>query len=273
MSKTSRDQLDQEEKAPSLLSWPFRQASWFLRKYVLWPASDSFRRIVGAVGNFFGSFRYRSPFAYIGATLAVTVTAGAVAAAFYFYKQSEEAPVAPVVAQAPNQPTDTVVAPTADAPVADQAATTDDGTLQGVVPSFNTAGKQKGGGNGGGGSQAEPTASLVKPSEVPDSKPLRVAHRFASTFVKYEVGEKNAAKQLNRTSTAKLSRELRKNPPKLPANGKVPKATVMNVVKGTKNGDRLAVSVSLMRSGAASELRLGLTRSDSAGWQVSEVRG
>jgi hypothetical protein len=46
----------------------------------------------------------------------------------------------------------------------------------------------------------------------------------------------------------------------------------MNVVAGEKDGDRMAVSVSLMRSGATSELRLGMTRTDGQ-WLVSEVRG
>lgn len=47
----------------------------------------------------------------------------------------------------------------------------------------------------------------------------------------------------------------------------------MNVVKGEKKKDRMDVSVSLLRSGATSELRLGLTRTESGAWQVSEVRG
>ncbi|MDQ2622763.1 MAG: hypothetical protein M3Y45_06960 [Actinomycetota bacterium] len=280
MSKSSRDRYDQPEKVPGRLAWPFLQAAWIVRKYVLWPVADSFRGIFRGIGNatggFFRAFRYRSPFAYIGATLAVTVTAGAVAAAFYFYKQSEEAPVSPVVAQAPVQPVDTVVTPATPPAESSQPASTGEDTLKGVVPSFNTAGQQNGngsGGNGSNGSQSDPEESLVKPAAVPDAKPLQVAHQFASTFVEYEVGKKSAAKKLNRTSTAKLSRELRKNPPKLPAGGKVPKATVMNVVKGEKNKDRLDVSVSLLRSGATSELRLGLVRSESAGWQVSEVRG
>lgn len=276
MRQTEKSQPDEQERAPSGLSWAFQQAVWFLQKYVLWPVADSCRAIGRAIGSGFDrtfrGFRYRSPFAYIGATLAVTVTAGAVAAAFYFYKQSEEAPVSPVVAEAPAEPADTVVA--AAQPPAAQATGDDEQTLKGVVPNFKAAAtKAKDEDKGSDGGQADPEESLVKPAAVPDDQPLKVAHRFASTFVEYEVGEKGAAKKLNRTSTAKLSRELRKNPPKLPANGKVPKATVMNVVKGAKNGDRLAVSVALMRSGASSELRLGLTRSDSSGWQVSEVRG
>ena len=47
----------------------------------------------------------------------------------------------------------------------------------------------------------------------------------------------------------------------------------MNVVKGKKSGDTLDVSVSLMRSGATSELRLALEEGKKNKWLVSEVRG
>ena len=40
-----------------------------------------------------------------------------------------------------------------------------------------------------------------------------------------------------------------------------------------QDGDTLDVSVSLMRSGATSELRLALVRDQGKGWLVSEVRG
>jgi len=271
MSDTRDNEHEQEPDAPGGVSWALQQLGWFARKYVLWPIADSFRAVGDRIGRFLNSFRYRSPFAYIGATLAVTVTAGAVAAAFYFYQQSEETPESPVVAQAPAQPADTVV-PTTNAPAAEApAASGDEDTLKGVVPSFKPAARQNDG--SGGKSAPDPEETLVKPSKTPDSPPLKVAHRFASTFVEYEVGEKSAARKLRQTSTAKLSKELRANPPKLPANGKVPKATVMNVVEGERKEGRMTVSVSLLRSGAASELRLGLTRTGEAGWRVSEVRG
>jgi hypothetical protein len=45
------------------------------------------------------------------------------------------------------------------------------------------------------------------------------------------------------------------------------------VVAGKKSGDNLEVSVSLMRSGATSELRLALVRNNGKGWLVSQVKG
>lgn len=261
-----------EGKAPGKLLWPIRRIGWFLEKYVLWPIADSFRRFTNA-------FRYRSPFAYIGATLMITVTAGAVAAAVYFYNQSEDSKSEPVVADTAIQ-SETVV-PTVPTPTPTPSTVEDttpnsgngDKTLQGVVPSFTASGKEKQNAKKSSGNANQLPPTVVKPAPVPESKPLKVAHQFATTFVGYEIGEKNAARRFAKTATPKLAKELKKNPPKLPSSGQIPKATVVNVVQGKKDGDALEVSVSLMRTGAASELRLSLTREKGKGWLVSEVRG
>lgn len=266
------DHHENEPAGPGLIAWFVQQLGWYLRKLVLWPVADSFRWVGRGISRFVDGFRHRSPFAYIGATLAVTVTAGAVAAAVYFYNQSEQAdPPAPAVAQQTADqaaPTGTVVPPQAPAGNNSQPQKSGEPTLQGVVPSFDrTAATRKDSGK----KAAEKT--VVKPSAPPESGPLSVAHSFATTFVGYEVGEKKASRELKRTASSRLARELRSNPPRLPAGSKVPKATVMNVVKGKRNGKRLAVSVALLRTGATSELRLALTRTKDSGWRVSEVRG
>jgi hypothetical protein len=220
--------------------------------------------------------RYRSPLAYIGATALVCLTAGAVATAVYFYNEANRTEEAPVVAEVPLGG-DTVVAPVAPPPtvaVPSQPAAGED-TLKGVVPDFDSANQGTGDGSGTGSAQdvQDLPPTVVQPSDPPDSPPLKVAHRFAVTFVGYEIGEKKASRALSRSATAKLARELREDPPRLPSNGRVPKATVLNVVAGAKKGDKMEVSVSLMRSGATSELRLALVRQDGEGWRVSEVRG
>jgi len=269
MHEKPDDKLQEPEKTPGGFLWPLRRVGWFLEKHFLWPVADSFRRFTNA-------FRYRSPFAYIGATLMICVTAGAVAAAVYFYNQSEDKSD-PVVAETAI-PTETVVpavptptqTPTTVEDTTPNSGSADD-TLQGVVPNFATSGKKKSG-NGGNANQKLPD-TVVRPAPVPESAPLKVAHSFATTFVSYEIGEKGASKRFARTATPKLARELKANPPKLPSTGQVPKATVVNVVKGKKQGDSMEVSVSLMRTGAASELRLNLTREKGDGWLVSEVRG
>ncbi len=274
---TSGEQPEQQEQtpAPSGLLWPFKRAWWALEKHVLWPIGDFFRRMAEGV-------RYRSPLAYIGATVLVCLTAGAVATAVYFYNEADRSDPGPVVAEAPLG-ADTVVAPVQPPPTVGAPAgegRSDDETLQGVVPDFDkSAGNSGGNGSGGKGNSGgkgegkKLPKTVVRPADLPESPPLRVAHRFANTFVGYEVGEKKATRTLRRTATGKLAGELADRPPRLPANGRVPKASVLNVVSGKKKGRRMEVSVSLMRSGATSELRLALTRQNKKGWLVSEVRG
>ncbi len=268
MHQEPNDNWQEDEKAPGRLLWPIRRVGWFLEKYVLWPISDSFQRI----GN---AFRYRSPLAYIGVTLLVTVTAGAVAAAVYFYEQSGKNDN-PAVADSAIQ-AETVVPPVptpTPTPVTDpNAGQGSDNTLQGVVPSFAASGTQKKNANSGKQNQQQLPETVVREAPTPKAAPLKVAHQCASTFVNYEVGDKKAADKVTKTATSKLAKELKKDPPKLPSTGQIPKATVVNVVRGKKDGDQMAVSVSLMRSGASSELRLGLTREKGDGWLVSSVRG
>lgn len=267
MYEDPNENWQQETKAPGGLFWPIRRAGWFLEKHLLWPVADSFRKFANA-------FRYRSPFAYIGVTLMVTVTAGAIAAAVYFHNQSTDPTTEPLAADTvvPAEAVVPAVPTPAPAPVPGQDTTPNSGdadtTLQGVTPNFSTAGRQK-----NGKKKPQLPATVVRPAPVPKAAPLKVAHSFASTFANYEVGKKGAADRFTKSATTKLARDLKKNPPKLPANGQIPKATVVNVVRGKKDGDRMAVSVSLMRSGGSSELRLGLTRKQGDGWLVSEVRG
>lgn len=250
-----------KEPAPGRLFWPIRRIWWAVEKHILWPIADSFRRLLSALS-------YRSPLAYIGATAMICLTAGAVATAVYFYNEANRPDNPAVIADA-SLGEDIVldpVTPPPTSPVDPQPAAAED-TLQGVVPNFGSAKN----GSAKNGEVLPETA--VRPAAAPDSPPLKVAHEFARTFVGYELGEKKAARQLRQSATPKLARELSDNPPRLPSNGKVPKATVLNVVAGKKSGDNLEVSVSLMRSGATSELRLALVRGNGKGWLVSQVRG
>ncbi|MBN8870052.1 MAG: hypothetical protein J0H66_09255 [Solirubrobacterales bacterium] len=275
MHQEPNDNWQDYREPPGGLFWPIKRLGWFLEKYVLWPIGDSFRRFTNA-------FRYRSPFAYIGATLMVTVTAGAVAAAVYFYNEGKDD--SPVVANTAI-PTETI-APSVPTPTQTPTTVEDttpnsgngDTRLQGVVPNFTTTAKKNGtatkdGKKESGNDSQKLPATVVRPAPVPKSPPLRVAHQFATTFVGYEVGQKGSAEDFTKTATPKLAKELKSHPPKLPSSGQVPKATVVNVVRGKKSGDDLQVSVSLMRTGAASELRLTLGKEKGKGWLVSEVRG
>lgn len=266
------DPADEQGPTPGGLTWPIRRFYWFVEKHFLWPVSDSFKRISHG-------FRYRSPLAYIGATMLITLTGAAIAAAVYFHNEAEDSQQAPLTATVPTEP-ETVVATTPTPPPTLESASPseakDDDTLKGVVPDFEKS-SDKTGKTGKSSGDDEDSSSLpetvVRPSDAPSSPPLKVAHSFAETFVAYEIGKKGAADDFAKTATRKLSKELKEDPPRQPSNGDIPKATVMNVVKGKKSGDTLDVSVSLMRSGATSELRLALEEGKKNKWLVSEVRG
>jgi hypothetical protein len=104
--------------------------------------------------------------------------------------------------------------------------------------------------------------------------PIKVAHRFAGAFVSYEVGKATprVRKVFRKTATEPLADSLAKRPPRQPASVKVPEARVLNVVPGPRRGASVAVSVSLLRVGATSELRLELQQVRDR-WLVSDVRG
>jgi hypothetical protein len=103
----------------------------------------------------------------------------------------------------------------------------------------------------------------------------QVARRFAEAFVVYEVGgvDTKVRKAFGQTTTKQLSRSLLHRPPRQPASVEVPKAKVVNVVAGPSRGSVYTVSVSLLRVGVTSELRLEMERGVGKKWQVTNVLG
>jgi hypothetical protein len=103
----------------------------------------------------------------------------------------------------------------------------------------------------------------------------QTARRFAQAFVVYEVGgvDGKVRSEFGRTSTKQLSRALLHRPPRQPAAVKVPRAKVVNVVAGPSKDGVYPVSVSLLRVGATSELRLELEQGVGKKWQVTNVLG
>ncbi|MBS1860909.1 MAG: hypothetical protein JSS68_04265 [Actinobacteria bacterium] len=113
-------------------------------------------------------------------------------------------------------------------------------------------------------------------SGPPAPKPAkRVARRFAQAFVVYETGGIDAKVRdaFQATSTKQLSRSLLHRPPRQPADVKVPKAKVLTVVAGPSKGQVYEVSVSLLRVGVTSELRLQMEPGPGKKWQVTNVLG
>ena len=96
----------------------------------------------------------------------------------------------------------------------------------------------------------------------PGRRRSQVARRFADAFVLYETGQGDARVRaaFGSTATPALAQSLLRRPPRQPASVKVPKAKVLNVVAGPSSGGVYPVSVSLLRVGLTSELRLEMER-------------
>jgi hypothetical protein len=103
----------------------------------------------------------------------------------------------------------------------------------------------------------------------------QTARRFAEAFVLYEVGgvEGEVRSGFHHTSTKQLARALLQRPPRQPDGVKVPRAKVVNVVAGPSTDGVYPVSVSLLRVGVTSELRLQLEEGAHGKWQVTDVLG
>jgi len=105
---------------------------------------------------------------------------------------------------------------------------------------------------------------------------MKVARRFAGAFVLYETGKSDSEVRttFGETASPRLARALLRRPPRLPANVKVPKAKVVNIVPGPRHGNTHTLSVSLLRVGVTSELRIDVTQDEKSGeWQVTDVLG
>lgn len=208
----------------------------------------------------------------------------------------EPAPAAQVVATAP------APEPTSDKPAAKPEP---EPTLQGATPVFKApAGKQ-----GSKVSSSQPieadaaaaastarsgnaatdaissrpaapgaTASAADVSvDGPPAGPaaIAVARKFADAFVVYETGGEASAvrRTFKATAVPEVTRALLRRPPRQPAGVKVPKAKVLNVVPAPSHDRIYPVSVSLLRVGATSELRLEMEQLKNKQWRVSNVLG
>lgn len=127
-----------------------------------------------------------------------------------------------------------------------------------------------------GATAAAATASRAS-VEGPPAGPaaVAVARKFADAFVVYETGGSSAAvrKDFKATAVPQVTKALLKRPPRQPAGVKVPKAKVLNVVPAPSHDDVYPVSVSLLRVGATSELRLEMEQLKNKQWRVVNVLG
>jgi hypothetical protein len=271
-----------------LIKWPFERAAWAIRRGVFWRAADRFAAL-GPVtrGATFG--------------LLILIVAGAGVTGLLLATPDRTSEQGSTVVAEPDP-----VVTTAPEP---QPNPKPQPTLQGATPIFtpeSESGKGKKSGDGKGSSsssttvsssgsgQPKPLASVLSSSgpkpaaasasssarkgkgdAVAGPKALEVARRFAAAFVLYETGrgDNEVRKTFAETTAPELRHSLLRRPPRLPANVKVPKAKVLNVVPGPAHGGVYSVSVALLRVGLTSELRLDMEPSKGKRWQVTNILG
>jgi hypothetical protein len=237
-----------------------REAAWGFEERVLWRGSDATRDAIERAGRAMESLQKliqtrltwpvgdalrrrsgiaRAAIAAGAVTLAVAAAAGgAISASSHDPAGHHTLPAASVTA----------------AP-----ARSDASALQGVTPQFEAG-------------HAPPAAA--QPPTKAAAPPAQVAWQFAEAFVGYEVGQSSKKTEVafNATATKPLAKTLAKDPPRLPASSKVPRARVLNVVLGAAGKEQATASVSLVRLRAISEVRLTLTKTGTE-WRVAQVLG
>lgn len=120
-------------------------------------------------------------------------------------------------------------------------------------------------------------ASASKAVDGPPAGPaaIAVARKFADAFVIYETGgeESEVRKAFKATAVPEVTQALMQRPPRQPEGVEVPKAKVLNVVPAPSHDRIYPVSVSLLRVGATSELRLEMEQLKNKQWRVTNVLG
>jgi hypothetical protein len=262
-------------------------ASLALREHLVWPLED---RLLGL------SDRGRAALAGGAVVLALGLGIGAFSLAGSGGSEPVSAQVAAVPAPAPQTP------PTTPAPAAKPEP-----TLHGAAPVFKPApeGEQKigesegvesapaaaGGANTGNpGTDTISSSPAARPADAstsattspstpagPPAGPaaVAVARKFAEGFIVYETGGDAGTfgRAFHTTATPELTKALLRRPPHQPAGVEVPKAKVLNIVPAPSHGTTYPLSVSLLRVGVTSELRLEMEQLKNKGWRVTNVLG
>lgn len=267
------------------VKWPFQRIAWAIENYLVWPIDE---RTAGWS---------RGTRAWSVVALAL-LAGGGVAAGIAISNPSSGGTKVP-----------TLPGPSETSSPAHHAAVNPSGpVLKGIAPNFNPGGSARNGkasggeevissnpGGAHGGSEGvaaagakaanEPapagseSGAAANGPEVAGPAAIKVARHFADAFVLYEIGKTSARvkKAFAETASPDLAKALLGRPPRLPSNVKVPKARVLNVVVGPTSGSTYSLSVSLLRVGVTSELRLDMKRvqqSDKSwAWQVTDVTG
>jgi hypothetical protein len=124
-----------------------------------------------------------------------------------------------------------------------------------------------------GATTSAAAASVDGPPAGPAA--IAVARKFAGAFVVYETGAEKSTvrKAFKATAVPDVTKALLQRPPRQPAGVKVPKAKVLNIVAAPSHDRIYPVSVSLLRVGTTSELRLEMEQLKNKQWRVVNVLG
>jgi hypothetical protein len=247
--------------------WPFERVAWLVERWIVWPIQERTSISISRQALTAGGL----------GILAIAVIAFSVVV----LGGNRSTPKHVVAAAPASAPAPVVPTATAEAPA--------EPVLRGAAPSFDLASGVgvADSGEGEAGTIASGTSALgdafedesgaTTSSEDPvpaGPAAMKTARRFADAFVSYEVGEKpqRTAAIFEETTSPRLATALQERPPRQPAGVDVPQARVLNLVPGPRNGSAHTVSVSLLRLGATSELRLEIEKIGDA-WVVTDVRG
>lgn len=262
-----------------VVKWPFERAAWAIERGLVWPLEER-------TGDWSGPLRA----AGVAAVALLAVGAGVFG---LIWASGSGGGSAPQTQQASVPAAAPAVSAVAPKEAVAQAAPVLKGAAPDFTPKAGVETKEAGGESVAKGSSepAETAAAATKEtattpaagttaaaSKVVPAGPAaaKVARQFAGAFVLYETGRTDAKVRTTFAATAapELSRSLLRRPPRLPANVKVPQAKVLNLVPGPIHGDTYTLSVSLLRVGVTSELRIDMRRDKKTGeWRVTEVLG
>jgi hypothetical protein len=266
--------------------WPFERIGWALQRRLIWPLQDRA-----------GELDSRGRAVAVGGSVVVVAVAavGALALATSGGSGSRQSVTPVAVVAKPATKVSTAPAPKPKA------------TLHGAAPVFRAPATKSSTGvdpakpieapssQASGAATSTSPAATGKISSDPSSstssadsarastlagppagaKAIAVAREFSDAFVVYETGGEKAevSKAFAASATPELSKALLKRPPRLPAKVKVPQAKVLNIVAGPSQGGVYSLSVSLLRVGVTSELRLEMEKLKGEGWRVTDVLG
>jgi hypothetical protein len=255
--------------------WPFERIAWAVENWLVWPIQEE------------TALWSRATRAAVLATV-IALAGGAVAAGIVLSSPSGNEVKDVATLEGPAKAAVSTGSPsTQSGPVLHGSAPIFAPKASGAAPGAaaksgepEVLSSEPGGGAAGtkseaAGSSGAAGASAGTGPEVAGPAAIKVAHKFAEAFVLYEVGNKSAKvkKAISATTSPELTQALLRRPPRLPSNVKVPKARVLNIVPGPSNGATYTLSVSLLRVGVTSELRIDMKRSKDGTWQVTDALG